>query len=117
MNNEEHQENQATAKRPGLFWSGETLTERLETLIDPFSPARIDCAAYTLSIGPEVYVSPNDLLTQGRSPPKRFHRPVATSPKSHAWSRRHRRYSISLALAVIAGTKPPAHRILDPPVP
>ena len=60
MNNEEQQESQATAKRPGLFWSGETLTERLETLIDPFLPERIDCAAYTLSIGSEVYVSPDD---------------------------------------------------------
>lgn len=60
MNNEEQQENKATAKHPGLFWSGETLSERLQTLINPFSPERIDCAAYTLSIGPEVYVSPND---------------------------------------------------------
>ncbi|MDE0212316.1 MAG: hypothetical protein OXJ64_20845, partial [Boseongicola sp.] len=63
MNNEEQQENKATAKHPGLFWSGETLSERLKTLIDPFSPERIDCAAYTLSIGPEVYVSPNDQAT------------------------------------------------------
>ncbi len=60
MNNEEQQEDQETPKCPGLFWSGETLTERLETLIDPFSPERIDCAAYTLSIGSEVYVSPDD---------------------------------------------------------
>ena len=45
---------------PTVFWSGETLSERLKTLIDPFIPGRVDCAAYTLSIGPEVYVSPND---------------------------------------------------------
>ncbi|HAP11624.1 MAG TPA: deoxycytidine triphosphate deaminase, partial [Afipia sp.] len=44
----------------GSFWSGETLTERLPGLIEPFSPERIDCAAYTLAVGPEVYVSPND---------------------------------------------------------
>lgn len=44
----------------GPFWSGETLTERLPDLIDPFSRDRIDCAAYTLAVGPEVYVSPND---------------------------------------------------------
>ena len=43
-----------------MFWSGETLSERLETLIDPFLPGRVDCAAYTLAIGLEVYVSPND---------------------------------------------------------
>ena len=42
------------------FWSGETLSERLKALIDPFLPERVDCAAYTLAIGPEVYVSPND---------------------------------------------------------
>jgi len=45
---------------PTMFWSGETLSERLETLIDPFLPERVDCAAYTLAVGPEVYVSPSD---------------------------------------------------------
>ena len=45
---------------PATFWSGETLNQRLKTLINPFDSACIDCAAYTLSIGPEVYVSPND---------------------------------------------------------
>lgn len=43
-----------------MFWSGETLKARLDGLIEPFEPERVDCAAYTLSIGPEVYVSPND---------------------------------------------------------
>ena len=47
-------------KPRAMFWSGETLSERLKMLIDPFVPGRVDCAAYTLSIGPEVYVSPND---------------------------------------------------------
>ena len=47
-------------KPPAMFWSGETLGERLKTLIEPFVPGRVDCAAYTLSIGPEIYVSPND---------------------------------------------------------
>jgi dCTP deaminase len=42
------------------FWSGETLSERLKPLIDPFTAGRVDCAAYTLAIGPEIYVSPND---------------------------------------------------------
>jgi dCTP deaminase len=48
------------SKLPTVFWSGETLSEQLKTLIDPFSIERIDCAAYTLAIGPEIYVSPND---------------------------------------------------------
>lgn len=43
-----------------MFWSGETLLERLPPLIQPFQAERVDCAAYTLSVGPEVYVSPND---------------------------------------------------------
>src|ERR1700730_17326561 len=47
-------------KPPAMFWSGETLNERLKPLIDPFISGRIDCAAYTLAIGPEFYVSPND---------------------------------------------------------
>ena len=47
-------------KTGAMFWSGETLNERLTPLIEPFAPERVDCAAYTLSVGPEVYVSPND---------------------------------------------------------
>lgn len=47
-------------QQAAAFWSGETLQERLEQLIDPFDPKRIDCAAYTLSVGQEVYVSPNE---------------------------------------------------------
>ena len=42
------------------FWSGETLTEKMKNLIDPFCPSRVDCASYTLSVGQEVYVSPNE---------------------------------------------------------
>jgi dCTP deaminase len=40
------------------FWNGERLNERLRDLVDPFREEAIDCAAYTLSIGREVYVSP-----------------------------------------------------------
>src|SRR5216684_2572289 len=47
-------------KTDAMFWSGETLRERLAPLIEPFAPERVDCAAYTLAVGPEVYVSPND---------------------------------------------------------
>ena len=48
------------SKPPAMFWSGETLGVRLKTLIEPFVPGRVDCAAYTLAVGPEIYVSPND---------------------------------------------------------
>lgn len=42
------------------FWSGETLTTRLSELIDRPDPDCVDCAAYTLKVGPEYYVTPND---------------------------------------------------------
>ena len=42
------------------FWSGETLESRLPELIEGFDPDQIDCAAYTLRIGREVYISPSD---------------------------------------------------------
>ena len=41
------------------FWSGETLSERLPDLVDPFDPSAIDCAAYTLRLGREIYISPD----------------------------------------------------------
>jgi dCTP deaminase len=50
------------------FWSGETLADRLPSLITPFDAAQIDCAAYRLRVGPEAYVSPtgesNDAATK-----------------------------------------------------
>jgi dCTP deaminase len=42
------------------FWSGETLGERLGELITPFDPRQIDCAAYRLRVGPEIYISPSE---------------------------------------------------------
>lgn len=51
---------------PG-FWSGETLKDRLTTLITPFDPDRVDCSAYTLSMGRELYVSPNDATEDPQS--------------------------------------------------
>ena len=41
------------------FWSGETLKEKLPELIAPFEAKSIDCAAYTLHVGSEVYISPD----------------------------------------------------------
>ena len=40
------------------FWSGETLKARLPELISSYDARNIDCAAYRLQIGPEIYVSP-----------------------------------------------------------
>lgn len=44
------------------FWSGETLAQKLPSLIEPFDSRAIDCAAYTLSIGNEIYVSPDGTI-------------------------------------------------------
>lgn len=45
-----------------MLWSSGTLAERLEDLITPFDRAQIDCAAYTLAVGSEIYVTPNDQM-------------------------------------------------------
>ncbi len=42
------------------FWRGETLLDRIPALITPrelFDPEKIDCAAYTLTLGNEVFVT------------------------------------------------------------
>ena len=41
------------------FWRAETLEKRLPRLIEPYDPRAIDCAAYTLHVGNEIYVSPD----------------------------------------------------------
>lgn len=41
------------------FWSGETLEERLPELMEPFDSGAIDCAAYTLRVGHQIYISPD----------------------------------------------------------
>ena len=45
------------------FWSGETLEQRLPNLVKPFDSKNVDCAAYTLHIGDEYYVSPDARVT------------------------------------------------------
>lgn len=42
------------------FWSGETLKARLKDLVSSPDEACIDCAAYTLKVGAEYYVTPTD---------------------------------------------------------
>jgi dCTP deaminase len=54
------------------FWSGETLKEKLRTLVNPFTETNIDCAAYTLTIGHEIYVSPSDQTPNPQSVTKRL---------------------------------------------
>ena len=49
------------------FWRAETLLEKLPDLIDPPDREAVDCAAYTLHVGNEIYVSPD----QGVNNPNR----------------------------------------------
>jgi dCTP deaminase len=39
------------------FWSGATLVNRLDTLIEPYDENHIDCNAYTLHMGQQYYLS------------------------------------------------------------
>lgn len=39
------------------FWSGQTLAAKLPNIIPSFRLENIDCAAYTLAMGPEFYVT------------------------------------------------------------
>jgi len=43
------------------FWSGETLISRnaRDNIISPFSPQDVDCGAYTLKIGREIFITPH----------------------------------------------------------
>lgn len=43
------------------FWSGEKLRREVlaQQIVDPFNPDKIDCSAYTLTLGPEYFISPD----------------------------------------------------------
>lgn len=41
------------------FWSGETLEKEMPNLVSNFDKNKIDCASYTLSVGSEVYITPD----------------------------------------------------------
>jgi dCTP deaminase len=47
------------------FWSGATLKARLPSLITDFDPDRVDCAAYTLRMGRQYYLSASGESTAG----------------------------------------------------
>ena len=54
------------------FWSGETLRQRLSEIIDSPNPDLIDCAAYTLRLGPEVYITPHEATKDPQTTTKRL---------------------------------------------
>jgi dCTP deaminase len=49
-----------TGSTPAGFWTGEMIEAEKANLFKPDRPDAVDCAAYTLRMGPEVYISPND---------------------------------------------------------
>ena len=53
------------------FWSGEKLRQNLSRIVDCPNLEQIDCAAYTLRIGPEVYVTPHQSIPDPQSVTKR----------------------------------------------
>ncbi len=40
------------------FWSSQTLESKLASLVAPASAGAIDCNAITLTVGPEIYITP-----------------------------------------------------------
>lgn len=54
-----------------MFWGGERLKDELRDLIDGYDVKRIDRAAYRLSVGGEVYVSPTGEPNDPRNKPKK----------------------------------------------
>ena len=46
------------------FWSGERIADQGEAVVDSFDTAKIDCSAYTLTLGPECFVTPDFSLSR-----------------------------------------------------
>jgi len=44
-----------------MFWSGAKLRAKLGNIVENFDPRRIESAAYALSVGSEVYISPTEV--------------------------------------------------------
>jgi len=53
-----------------MFWGGERLKARLDTLVSGYHQDRVDRAAYRLRIGSEIYISPTGAPDDPRNKPK-----------------------------------------------
>ncbi len=51
------------------FWSGDTLKDKLPSIVDPdgYDENKIDCAAYTLTMGPQYFVTPSEASFHSKS--------------------------------------------------
>jgi len=54
-----------------VFWSGKSIETKGNSLVQPFSKNSIDCAAYKLRIGPEIYVTPHVGVSDSHTVTKR----------------------------------------------
>lgn len=54
------EENPASPPSVKGFWTGEKIHEKRDELFQPSRADAVECAAYVLRMGPEVYVSPDD---------------------------------------------------------
>lgn len=70
------------------FWSGEKLIQRVERsgIVYPHSRDKIDCSAYTLSLGPEYFVSP-DYTVPFQEIRKKWLKPASTEKVGEAWAK------------------------------
>lgn len=68
------------------FWSGEKLLENVkpQQIIDPYNAKKIDCSAYTLTLGPDFFVSP-DYTVAGRDNIKKYLETPAEVQLGGAW--------------------------------
>ncbi len=57
------------------FWSGDRLVLELPSIIRPFNADHIDCAAYTMTIGSEIYVTPHEGALDPQTTTKRQLKP------------------------------------------
>lgn len=70
-----------------MFLSGDILTQHGGKWINPFDAARIDCAAYTMRIGDEAFVSPEGRDTRSPGLVERLNQgaPIAIPPGQFAF--------------------------------
>jgi len=70
-----------------MFLSGDLIAEHGSAWISPFDPKRVDCAAYTMRIGDEAYVSPEGRDTRKHGLAQRLNQgaPIVIPPGQFAF--------------------------------
>ncbi|MDJ0627609.1 MAG: hypothetical protein QNJ44_05070 [Rhodobacter sp.] len=70
-----------------MFLSGDIIAEHGAAWITPFDPERVDCAAYTMRVGDEAFVSPEGRDTRKPGLTQRLHQgaPIVIPPGQFAF--------------------------------